>query len=149
MMPDKFSVEKRSKIMKTIKSKDTKPEKLLRGALWKRNWRYRIHCDLPGKPDIVFRRHKTIIFVDGCFWHKCPRCFKPPKSNIEYWSKKLQRNVERDEKYNKILEESGWFVLRFWEHEILENIEKVIGKIERNLLLIAKEKQDEFHAIRP
>ena len=119
-MPDKFSPEIRSKIMRSIKSKDTKPEIILRSALWRRGWRYRLNTDILGKPDIVFRNYKILIFVDGCFWHKCPKCYKPPKSNTDYWLKKLQRNVERDIKYNRELREKGWNVLRFWEHEILK-----------------------------
>ena len=138
-MPDKFSKEIRSKNMRAVKSKNTKPELTLRSALWNRGWRYNIHVkDITGKPDIVFRKYKLLIFVDGCFWHKCPRCFKLPKSNVEFWDEKLRKNVERDEKYNEILENEGYTILRFWEHEIKEETNSVVGKIELNIFNISK-----------
>ncbi|MBN1969899.1 MAG: very short patch repair endonuclease [Candidatus Delongbacteria bacterium] len=128
-MPDKFSSETRSHIMSSIRSKNTKPEMMVRSALWKLGLRYRIHFKLPGKPDIVFNKQKIVIFIDGCFWHKCPECFKPPKSNTKYWKPKLQRNVERDRINTKKLKNMDWIVLRFWEHEVKNDLERVINSI--------------------
>ena len=135
-MTDKLTPEQRSKNMRAIKGKNTKPEMKLRRALWSRGWRYKIHNkDIMGKPDIVFKKYNLIIFIDGCFWHKCPKCFKMPASNVEFWRNKINKNVERDKKVNKILVEEGWNVLRFWEHEIKKNFNEVVGKVENFIYL--------------
>ena len=128
-MVDTFTKSQRSQIMAKIKSKNTKPETYLRKLLSSRGIRYRIHYSLDGKPDIVFPSKKIAVFVDGCFWHKCPKCFRLPNSNKEYWSKKIQKNTERDKKINQILESKGWKVLRVWEHEIKKNPEDAINRI--------------------
>ena len=130
---DLFSKKTRSKIMSKIKSKDTSPEKKLRKALWEKGYRYRIHYKLPGKPDIVFVSKKTAIFVDGCFWHKCPKCYIPPKSNKKYWLPKIEKNVERDKENTKRLQKEGWKVIRIWEHEINKQFEKTLSNIEKIL----------------
>lgn len=124
-----MSQKDRSKTMSLIRSKNTKPEKLLRSSLWKRGLRYLVHPKIKGKPDIIFKKNKIAIFIDGCFWHMCPICFKPPKSNIDYWKPKLNRNKERDKTVTLELEEEGWTVLRFWEHEIFNDLDSVEGKI--------------------
>jgi DNA mismatch endonuclease (patch repair protein) len=121
--------------MSNIRSKNTKPEVQLRKYLWNRGCRsYRIHNkDLPGKPDIVFKKKKIAIFIDGCFWHKCPLDFQEPQSNKKYWMKKIQSNVERDKKVNEQLQSDGWIVLRIWEHTMKKEPEKAVDMIMRLL----------------
>ncbi len=126
---DVLDQKQRSYNMSRIKSRDTKPELILRKALWDEGLRYRIKNKLPGKPDVVFRKKKIAIFVDGCFWHKCPKHFKLPKTRTDFWRDKIQSNVDRDKKSVKELEVAGWYVLRFWEHEIANNLEQVMSKI--------------------
>lgn len=128
-MTDIFSKEKRSLIMSSIRSKETKPEVKLRKRLWAEGLKYRKNYNLPGKPDVAFVKKKIVVFVDGCFWHKCPKCYKKPKSNKKYWASKIKYNVEKDKKINKELEEKGWKVLRFWEHDINKNIDDCVKKI--------------------
>jgi DNA mismatch endonuclease (patch repair protein) len=110
----------RSERMSRIRSKDTKPELLLRKALHKLGLRYRLGgAKLPGKPDIVLPRHRAAIFVHGCFWHRHEGCkvASTPKSNTAYWSAKFAKNVERDARVIRELEELGWTVLVAWECE--------------------------------
>lgn len=109
----------RSRIMAAIPSRDTSCERMLRKALWSlgvKGWR--IRSNLPGHPDVWFPRRKVAVFIDGCFWHKCPTCFRPPRQRLEYWGPKLDRNVARDQEVNETLANAGWHVLRFWEHEV-------------------------------
>lgn len=118
---DNHSKEVRSFNMSKIKSKDTKPEEIVRKFLFSKGFRYRKNLtSLPGKPDIVLTKYKTIVFVNGCFWHKHEDCsrFIWPSSNIKYWKEKITRNVNRDfENYSK-LEDMGWKVLIVWECEL-------------------------------
>lgn len=114
---DKFSKEKRSKIMRAIKSKHTKPEKILRKALAKAGVKYRLHYGKE-KIDIAIPSKKIAIFVDGCFWHNCPKHGHLPKSNKGYWIPKLKRNVTRAKVANKALQKQGWKVIRIWEHDL-------------------------------
>ena len=110
----------RSRNMSRIRSKNTKPEMVVRKWLHKNGYRFRLHrIDLPGKPDIVLPRHKTAIFVNGCFWHQHQGCRRAtlPKSNQAYWIPKLQRNVNRFEGTLRQLEELGWKVIVIWECE--------------------------------
>jgi DNA mismatch endonuclease, patch repair protein len=90
-MPDQFTPNERSEIMRRVKSKDTSLEKKVRSVLHKRGLRYRLYYDLPGKPDIVFVRARVVIFIDSCFWHGCPQHCRMPNSNQEYWEKKIQK----------------------------------------------------------
>jgi DNA mismatch endonuclease, patch repair protein len=130
-MPDCYPKEVRSKVMSRIRSKNTKPELLLRKTLWHLGYRgYRIHNQkIPGKPDIVFTKKKIAIFIDGCFWHGCPQCFVEPKSNRDYWLPKIRRTIERDKMQNVRLQSDGWNVIRIWEHDIKQNNQKMIQKI--------------------
>ena len=129
-MTDVHTPEQRRYNMSRILGKNTKPEMTIRRLLWKEGLRgYRIHYDLPGKPDIVFTRKKTIIFIDGCFWHKCPECFREPKTNTDFWMQKINQNVQRDKEVNAQLSTDGWTVLRFWEHDVRKDPENVIRKI--------------------
>lgn len=130
-MVDTVSQEKRSETMRKVKSSNTTPELLLRKALWKNGIRgWRIHSkDLPGRPDIVFTKKKIAIFVDGCFWHGCPECYRRPNSRQDYWDQKLERNIARDRKNENDLRGAGWKVVRFWEHEIMNKINSCTSKV--------------------
>lgn len=123
---DVFSPLKRSDIMSRIKGKDTKPELELRSCLHRLGFRFRIRRkDLPGKPDIVLPKYKTIIFVHGCFWHRHSGCkyAYTPKSNVEFWTNKLEGNITRDQIIQKKLESQGWRVLIVWECSVKTLIE--------------------------
>ncbi|WP_028313651.1 very short patch repair endonuclease [Desulfatibacillum aliphaticivorans] len=130
---DVLTRTQRSRCMSRIKGKNTKPETSLRKALWAKGLRYRIHYNLPGKPDIVFVSAKLIVFVDGCFWHLCPIHGQLPQSNRDFWKTKLEKNVVRDKKITQELESKGWTVLRVWEHEIKEDLQAVTFKVEEYL----------------
>lgn len=127
-----YTSAKRSKIMSRIKGKNTKPEILLRRALWKKGYRYRIHAKhLPGKPDISFKKYRLAIFIDGEFWHGYDwenRKHKI-KRNREYWLPKIAQNIARDKKYTQQLEAAGWTVLRFWSKEIEKSLEYCLETI--------------------
>lgn len=110
----------RSETMARVPSKDTSPELRLRRALWSCGLRYRLHArDLPGKPDIVFRRRKVAIFVHGCFWHSHPGCPRAriPSTRRDYWVPKLKRNADRDARVQGELRAAGWTVIIVWECE--------------------------------
>jgi len=131
---DVLTKEQRSYNMSRIKGKNTKPELTVRKLLSSKGIRgYRTHYKIIGKPDIVFPSKKIVIFIDGCFWHKCPKCFVEPKTRREFWMNKINENVKRDKEVNKILKEDGWKVLRFWEHEVKTMPEKVINTIIKEL----------------
>jgi DNA mismatch endonuclease (patch repair protein) len=125
-MTDVLTEEQRSFNMSRIRARDTGPELRLRKALFKAGVRgYRLRYRLMGKPDLVFIRKRLAVFIDGCFWHKCPVHFVRPETRTGFWMNKIEGNVARDENVNAKLKEAGWRVLRFWEHEIRENPEKV------------------------
>ena len=116
-MSDVVSPEKRSRMMSGIKGRNTKPEIIVRKALYRRGFRYRLHGKhLPGKPDLVFGRYNTVLFINGCFWHghDC-RLFKWPKSNVDFWKEKFEGNRRRDEKNVAQLQGDGWHVIIIWE----------------------------------
>ncbi|TVM33820.1 very short patch repair endonuclease [Oceanidesulfovibrio marinus] len=117
---DTVSKEKRSEIMSKIRGKDTKPEKIVRSLLHSMGYRFRLHRkDLPGKPDIVLPKYKTVIFVHGCFWHGHSICQDGhiPKSNSDYWKSKIDNNIRRDKKNMSLLSNSGWSYVIIWECE--------------------------------
>lgn len=123
-MVDNQSKEIRSKNMSHIRSTNSKPEEIVRKYLFSKGFRYRKNVrNLPGCPDIVLPKYHTVIFVNGCFWHKhdCGR-FVWPSSNIEYWMSKINGNVERDEQNNEKLLSMGWKVLVIWECELKKNV---------------------------
>jgi DNA mismatch endonuclease (patch repair protein) len=132
MMTDNHSKEIRSLNMSRIRSKNTKPEEKVRKYLFSKGFRYRKNVkNLPGTPDIVLPRYKTVIFVNGCFWHKhdCG-CFVWPSSNEQYWKTKIRRNVERDVKNVSILVNQGWKVIIVWECELKkEKASERLGKL--------------------
>jgi len=118
---DILSKEKRSWNMSRIRSKNTKPEIAVRSLLHRAGYRFRLHVNyLPGKPDIVLPKHKTVIFVHGCFWHRHAGCkfAYSPKSNIKFWEKKFRDNKKRDDLVNTELAQSGWKVIRIWEYNL-------------------------------
>lgn len=120
--------------MSRIRGINSKPELKLRKALWEQRLRgYRLHVKITGKPDIVFTKKKTAIFVDGCFWHRCPVCFVRPKSNNEYWDKKIQRNTTRDAEVSQTLQAEGYRVVRLWEHDVLKNTQYCVNIIQEAL----------------
>ena len=131
----RISDEGRSRIMRGVRSKDTKIEMDLRRRLRRRGLcGYRVHVpDLPGKPDVCYTRWKVAVFVDGCFWHGCPQCGLVPAKNTDYWSSKLERNRARDRQNTEDLERRGFAVLRFWEHEFVDNPDVCVGAIKRVL----------------
>lgn len=128
---DTFSPEKRSEIMKRVKSTNTSIEIKIRKELWRNGLRgWRVHPkNVPGKPDIIFRRKKVVVFIDGCFWHGCPVCDRSPKSGNAYWENKISRNMARDRKYNELLINDGWSVIRLWEHEVTKDLTGCVSKI--------------------
>ena len=125
-MPDNISSTKRSEIMRAVKSKDTSIEIMVRKYLYHHGFRYRKNVkDLPGKPDIVIDKYRIVIFINGCFWHHHYSCkmARIPKSRVEYWTKKINKNVENDIKNQKLLEQMDYHVITVWECEIKEAFE--------------------------
>lgn len=133
-MPDVFSEAKRSEVMSRIKGRNNASTELRLINILKsgRVTGWRRHTQLPGRPDFAFRKEKVAVFVDGCFWHFCPRCAQLPKNNAEFWQKKLLGNKERDRTVSKQIREKGWIAVRVWEHE-LENPSAVLRRLRRAL----------------
>ncbi len=131
-MTDSLTPEKRSWNMSRIHSKDTVIEIKIRKFLFSKGFRYRKNfVNLPGKPDIVLKKYKTVIFVHGCFWHRHENCRKShlPKSNIDFWKEKIKRNKQRFEEVSRQLEKQGWNVVVIWECEIREHFENTMKKL--------------------
>lgn len=119
-MADVFTKEQRSRAMSRVKNKNTKPEVHVRRMLHRMGYRFRLHRrDLPGAPDIVLPRYRSIVFVHGCFWHShdCPRGARP-STRAKFWNAKLDSNIERDRVNRVVLEQRGWRVLTVWECEL-------------------------------
>lgn len=115
--------------MKSIRSK-TKLEDVVCKQLWKRGIRFRRNVrDLFGKPDIAIKKCRVVIFLDSCFWHYCPIHGHIPKSNIDYWKSKIERNVNRDKEVTQFYKDSGWHILRIWEHQIKDDLDEVVNVI--------------------
>ena len=131
-MTDVLTKPQRSYNMSRIRAYNTKPEislkNLLKGAKLKD---YLYQPKIIGNPDFASKKLKTVIFVDGCFWHKCPKCFVEPSTRKRFWINKINKNVERDVKVNRDLKKKGWKIIRVWEHEIKKNPQRVISKINR------------------
>lgn len=129
--------EERSKYMSAIKGKHNRSTELtLRMALIRAGINgWKMHYKLPGKPDFYFPQFKIAIFVDGCYWHGCPKCGHIPKTRSEYWKAKISRNIQRDKKNKKLLQNEGITVIRLWEHELKKNLlNKSTSKILKILL---------------
>ncbi len=127
-----------SRLMKANKSKGTKPELLLRKALWAAGTRgYRLHSqDVPGRPDVSFPAKKVAVFTHGCFWHQCPRCEGKkayPRVNQEFWRKKFAENTARDEQVQILLRERGWRSVVLWECEVKSGIEECAKRVKDEL----------------
>ncbi|WP_329288048.1 very short patch repair endonuclease [Streptomyces sp. NBC_01455] len=127
----------RRRNMQAIRSRDTKPERLVRSLLHAQGLRYRVAAKpLPGlrrTADIVFRPTKLAVFIDGCYWHGCPEHYVPPKTNPGYWSDKVARNMARDRNTDEQLKAAGWTVLRFWEHDPADDCAVKIATTVRRL----------------
>ncbi|MFA5842336.1 MAG: very short patch repair endonuclease [Candidatus Gracilibacteria bacterium] len=127
---DIFSKEKRSDIMSKVKNKGSKIEILLQKALWKEGFRYRKNSTKYfGKPDIVLPKHKVVIFVDSCFWHKCPKHYAAPATRKRFWDKKIGGNKIRDLQVTKYYKKNDWEIIRIWEHALETNLEKTLNGI--------------------
>jgi DNA mismatch endonuclease (patch repair protein) len=124
----------RSQQMARIRGDNTRPERHLRSMMWAKGLRYRLQVrELPGRPDLVFPSFKTVVFVDGCFWHGCPDHYVRPRSRTLFWANKLRENVTRDQLQCRRLRSMGWRVLRLWEHEVLASAARTVGMLENAL----------------
>ena len=135
-MPDKFPPSKRSTIMAHVKQRDTAPEMVVRRLLHHMGYRFRLQRkDLPGKPDIVLPKHRKVVLVHGCFWHGHEGCRRAarPMSNVEFWARKIDRNVERDRRVTADLQALGWDVLTIWQCQTRD-----IPTLEEHLRLFLK-----------
>ena len=149
-MTDRLTPAQRHRCMSHIRSRDTKPELKVRQWLWTHGYRYRLNVkSVPGKPDIVMRKYRTAIFVNGCFWHghdvqgarfnvqgsiEDSKCCKIPNTNREFWVSKIRRNQERDQQNYKVLEENGWQVIVVWECELTASrLERTMREVEVRL----------------
>ena len=155
-MPDVMIPQQRHVCMSHIRSRDTKPELKVRRWLWRHGYRYRLNVkSVPGKPDIVMRRYRTAIFVNGCFWHghnvalpqvkneklkvkneevENSTCCKIPQTNREFWVGKIERNKRRDERNYEVLQENGWHVIVVWECQLTaKRMEQTMREVERRL----------------
>lgn len=128
-MSDNLTKEQRKECMSKIKSKWTQQEKKTHNYLKGHKIKHKMHPDIQGKPDILLTETKTVIFLHGCFWHKCPKCYVEPKTQKEYWIPKIEKNVKRDKKNSRLLQEQGFRVYKFWEHEVKKNFNKVLQKL--------------------
>lgn len=136
-MPDVFTVAKRSEVMSRIRGRGNRDTELAIVKLFRRHritgWRR--HQALFGKPDFVFKEERLALFVDGCFWHSCPKHATKPRNNAAFWQKKLASNMTRDILVVKTLSKQGWSVLRIWEHELAQKNEAhVVRKVLRRLM---------------
>jgi DNA mismatch endonuclease (patch repair protein) len=129
---DTYTKQRRSEIMSSIRDKDTKPEVRVRRALHRMGYRFRLHRkDLPGRPDVVLPKWKTVLLVHGCFWHGCKRCdrgTRVPKTNTEFWLAKIAENQQRDRRVRKALRAAGWQVIVLWACET-ENPSKLTQRL--------------------
>jgi DNA mismatch endonuclease (patch repair protein) len=117
-MADNLTQKQRSYCMSRIKSKWTSPELKIHNYLKGKKIKHKMHPDLPGRPDILLTNTNTVVFLHGCFWHKCPKCYKEPKSRKEYWIPKIEKNVKNYEKNAKILKINGYKVVKIWGHDV-------------------------------
>lgn len=148
-MTDKLTPEQRHRCMSRIRSKNTRPEMLVRKFLFAHGFRYRVNVrTLPGTPDIVLRRFKTVIFINGCFWHGHEGCryYVLPKSNVEFWERKIERNRNRDTANQMRLRLMGWSVVQIWECQLKprkrrDTLEGLLSILNRQVLQTYGEKE--------
>lgn len=127
-MSDTVSRKKRSEIMSKVKSRDSKIEVDFRKAIWKAGFRYRKNpVKYFGKPDLVLKKYKAVIFIDSCFWHGCRKHCRIPSTNKKYWTNKIERNKLRDKEVSKYYKKQGWKILRVWEHNLVNKIDKIFA----------------------
>ena len=128
---DNLTRERRARLMSRVRSKNTEPEMSVRRIAHSMGFRFRVHRrDLPGRPDIVFPKYRAVVFVHGCFWHRHPGCMKAtiPKSNMQFWIEKFERNMQRDSRQTQRLRDAGWKVVVVWECQVAE-LEEVRGAL--------------------
>lgn len=141
-MADMMTPEQRRKNMQAIKS-ISKLESIVTKELWNKGYRFRRNTkDLFGKPDISIKKYKIVIFIDSCFWHQCPMHGNMPKTNVEYWKTKLERNIKRDQEVNEYYIKKNWHIKRIWEHEVKKDLKKVVNEL---IAFIEKYREKEFH----
>lgn len=132
-MPDVFTKEKRSAVMSRIRARGNKGTELLFAKLLRKHrihgWRR--HVNLTGRPDFIFRNQRIAIFIDGCFWHGCPKHANMPVNNRELWMQKLSGNKRRDRLVNRTLKQRGWSVIRIWEHELAGMANRSLDQVRR------------------
>ncbi len=127
---DNLTPEQRRRCMSRVRNRDTAPEVRLRRALWSTGMRYRLGRTIErARPDLVFPGPRVAVFIDGCFWHGCPRHYSAPVSNADFWRRKVERNQERDSVTTLRLSEAGWSVLRFWECSVEQDLTRVVVEI--------------------
>lgn len=143
-MMDRISKEHRSWNMSRIRGRDTKPERVVRSLLHRIGYRFRLHRkDLPGRPDIVLPKYRTVIFVHGCFWHRHPNCplAYTPRSRVAFWRSKFAANVHRDRRTSRALRQLGWSVVTVWEchlrnpHKMRDRLDRILSKRRRSDIL--------------
>lgn len=132
-MADNLTKEQRSYIMSRIRSKWTEQEKKVHNHLKALKIKHKTHPEMKGGPDIILTGRKTAVFLHGCFWHKCSKHYKAPRSNTAYWLPKIDKNVARDRENIRLLKRDGWKVLRIWEHDMTNNFEKTLEKIQNGV----------------
>lgn len=134
ILTDNLNKDQRSKNMRAIKSQSKLEDKVTK-TIWQRGFRFRKNTkNLLGKPDISIKKYKIVIFIDSCFFHGCPKHGNMPKSNQNYWRRKLERNKERDREVTDYYLSKGWNIKRIWEHEIKEDFEPTISEIEQFII---------------
>jgi DNA mismatch endonuclease (patch repair protein) len=132
---DLWTKQKRSQVMAAIRGRGNRATELLLVSLLRQGnltgWRR--HVTLPGKPDFAFPSKKVAVFVDGCFWHGCPKCYTRPKTNRKFWDKKREDNMARDRRVNRQLRGQGWKVIRIWQHSLRKSPQTCLNRIRRAL----------------
>lgn len=129
-MADIFSKEKRSDIMSKVRHRDSKIEILFRKKLWNAGFRYRKNsAKYFGKPDLVLKKYKTVIFIDSCFWHGCKEHKPMPRTNKKFWKSKIDRTIERDREVTNYYKKIEWHVIRIWEHDLKNIFDKTFDRI--------------------
>jgi DNA mismatch endonuclease (patch repair protein) len=136
-MTDVLSPDRRSYLMSRVRGRGNEVTELKLLTLLRQNkitgWRR--HLPLPGKPDFAFPKQKVAVFVDGCFWHGCPKCYTRPKTNRKFWDKKREDNMARDRRVNRQLRRRGWKVIRIWQHALQKSPQACLTRIHRALEL--------------